>query len=156
MKRLTTLALIAAFAAPAAAAAQPATSIAVNCGAPAATAGGEAPNLHGNWDILFDAGGTPNFGLLSIGLIDGGYGASLSLWSTAPVAVRRIALSGNSIHMAVASPGGDVLFDGRLSARGDRMCGTVTYHDGRTFPMVAQKRPSAYQPQPQPQPQRAR
>lgn len=148
MKSLMTVAVAAAFAAPAAVAAQPANSIAVSCGAGAAAKGGEAPNLHGNWDLLFDAGGTPNFGLMSIGLIDGGYGASLSLWSTAPVAVRRIALTGDRIHMAVASREGDVLFDGRLSARGDRMCGTVTYHDGRTFPMVAQKRPSAYQSQP--------
>lgn len=149
MKCLTTFVLAAAFAvAPEAVAAQPPTSIALNCGSGAAAAGGEAPNLHGNWDFLFDAGGTPNFGLLSVGLIDGGYGGSLSLWSTAPVAVRGIVLTGNAVRMAVASREGDVLFDGRLSAKGDRMCGTVTYHDGRIFPMVAQKRPSAYRPQP--------
>jgi hypothetical protein len=165
MKCLMTLALAAAFAAPAAVAAQPATiegvggvarpSIAVNCGAGAATAGGEAPNLHGNWDFLMDVEGTPSFGLLSIGLVDGGYGGSLTPVRTAPVVLRRITLAGNSIHMVVASSEGDVLFDGRLSARGDRMCGTVTYHGGRTFPMVAQKRPSTYQSQSQPQAQRA-
>ena len=151
MKYLTTLVMAAALAAPATVDAQPPSSIAVNCGAGAAPAGGEAPNLHGNWDLLFDAGGTPNFGLLSIGLVDAAYGGSLSLWGTAPVVVRKISLTGNGIHMAVASPAGDVLFDGRLSAKGDRMCGTVTYHDGRTFPMVVQKRPSAYQPRPQAQ-----
>jgi hypothetical protein len=151
MKCLMTLALAAAFAAPAAVAAQPATSIAVNCGAGAATAGGEAPNLHGNWDFLMDVEGTPSFGLLSIGLVDGGYGGSLTPVRTAPVVLRRITLTGNSIHMLVASREGDVLFDGRLSAKGDRMCGTVTYHGGRTFPMVAQKRPSTYQSQPQAQ-----
>ncbi len=150
MKSLTILALAAAFAAPAASA-QPAASIAVDCGAGAAPAGGEAPNLHGVWDFVFDARGTPNFGLLSIGPIDGGYGGALSLWSTAPVVLRKVTLAGDRIHFAVGTPGGDVLFDGRLSARGDRMCGTVTYHEGRTFPMVAQKRPSGYQPQPQPQ-----
>ena len=149
MRCLLTFALAAAFTAPAAIAAQTAASIAVDCGAGAAAAGGEAPNLHGNWDFVFDAGGTPNFGLLSIGLIDGAHGGSLSLWSTAPVVLRHVALTGGSIHMAVGTPGGDVLFDGRLSAAGDRMCGTVTYHDGRTFPMVAQKRPSAYRRQPQ-------
>ena len=149
MIHLMTLALAAAVAAPAAMAAQPVTPIPVNCDAGAATAGGEAPNLHGNWDFLMDVGGTPSFGLLSIGLVDGGYGGSLTPVRTAPVVVRRITLTGNSIHMVVASREGDVLFDGRLSANGDRMCGTVTYHSGRTFPMVAQKRPSTYQSQPQ-------
>ena len=150
MKFLMTFALAAAaFAAPAAAAAQPATSIAVDCGAGAAAAAGdEAPNLHGNWDFLMDVEGTPSFGLMSIGRIDGGYGGSLTPVRTAPVVLRRIILTGNSLHMVVASSEGDVLFDGRLSAKGDRMCGTVTYHGGRTFPMVAQKRPSTYQPQP--------
>jgi hypothetical protein len=151
MKCLMTLALAAAFAAPAAIAAQPATSITVDCGAAAAAAGGEAPNLHGNWDFLMDVGGEPSFGLMSIGLIDGGYGGSLTPARTAPVVLRRITLTGNRIHMAVASREGDVLFDGILSAKGDRMCGTVAYHGGRTFPMVAQRRPSTYQPQPQPQ-----
>ena len=151
MKCLIALALAAAFATPEAVAARPATSIAVNCGPGAATAGGETPNLHGNWDFLMDVEGTPSFGLLSIGLVDGGYGGSLTPVRTAPVVLRRISLTGNSIHMAVASREGDVLFDGRLSANGDRMCGTVTYHGGRTFPMVAQKRPSTYQSQPQAQ-----
>ena len=153
MKGLMTFALAAAFAAPAALAAQPAPPIAVSCGAGAgaATAGGEAPNLHGNWDFLMDVGGTPGFGLLSIGWVDGGYGGSLTPARTAPVVLRRITLAGSSIHMVVASREGDVLFDGSLSAAGDRMCGTVTYHGGRTFPMVAQKRPSAYPSQPQAQ-----
>jgi hypothetical protein len=37
----------------------------------------------------------------------------------------------------------------RSSAKRDYLCGTVTYHGGETFPMVAQKRPSAYQSQAQ-------
>ena len=68
---------------------------------------------------------------------------------TAPVVLRKISLAGNSIRMVVASREGDVLFDGKLSAKGDLMCGTVTYHGGETFPMVAQKRPSTYQSPPQ-------
>ena len=151
MKCLMTLALAATFAAAAAASAQPATSIAVRCDAGSATAGGEAPNLHGNWDFLMDVGGELSFGLLSIGWIDGNYGGSLTPVRTAPVVLRKITLTGDSIHMAVASREGDVLFDGKLSAKGDRMCGTVTYHGARSFPMVAQKRPSAYPSQPQAQ-----
>jgi hypothetical protein len=149
MNLLTSLVLTAAFAAPAAVAAQPATSIAVNCNAGAATVGGEAPNLHGHWDFLMVPRGTPSFGLMSIGFVGADYGGSLAPVRTAPVVLRKITLSGNSIRMVVASREGDVLFDGRLSAKGDFMCGTVTYHGGETFPMVAQKRPSTYQSQPQ-------
>ena len=151
MEYLMTLALTASFAASAAAAAQPATSIALNCDAGAANAGGEAPNLHGHWDFLMVPRGTPSFGLMSIGFVGAEYGGSLAPVRTAPVVLRRITLTGNSIHMVVASREGDVLFDGRLSAKGDFMCGTVTYHGGETFPMVAQKRPSTYQSQPQAQ-----
>jgi len=148
MNGLLAFALAVAFTPPAPHAEQPAASILVNCSAGATQAGGEAPNLHGNWDFLFDAAGTPNFGLLSLGLVDEAYGGSFSLWNTAPVVLRKITMTGNRIHMAVATSGGDVFFDGTLSPQGNRMCGTVTYHDGRRFPMVAQKRPSTYQPQP--------
>ena len=150
MKCLMMLALAAAFAAPAIAA-EPATSIAVNCGAGAATAGGEAPNLHGHWDFLMIPRGTPSFGLMSIGFVGADYGGSLAPVRTAPVVLRSIILAGNSIRMVVASTEGDVRFDGRISAKGDLMCGTVTYHGGETFPMVAQKRPSTYLSQPQAQ-----
>jgi hypothetical protein len=151
MKLLPTFALAAAFAAPAALAAPPAAPIAVTCDAGEAAAGGEAPNLHGHWDFLMVPRGTPSFGVMSIGFVGADYGGSLAPVRTAPVVLRRIDLAGNSIHMVVASTEGDVLFDGKLSAKGDYMCGTVTYHGGETFPMVAQKRPSAYQSQPQSQ-----
>lgn len=150
---MMTLALAAALVAPEALALPPATSLAMNCGPAAAAtpatpgaapAPAEAPNLHGNWDFLMDVGGTPSFGLLSIGWVDGGYGGSLTPVRTAPVVLRKITLTGNSFHMVVASREGDVLYDGTLSAKGDRMCGTVTYHDGGTFPMLAQKRSSTY------------
>jgi len=95
--------------------------------------------------------GIPSFGVMSIGFVGAEYGGSLAPVRTAPVVLRRITSIGNSIHMVVASREGDVLFDGRLSAKGDFMCGTVTYHGGETFPMVAQKRPSTYQSQPQAQ-----
>jgi hypothetical protein len=146
-----TLALAACFAAPAAVAAQPAASIAVNCDAGAATKRGEAQNLHGHWDFLMVPRGMPSFGLMSIGFVGADYGGSLAPARTAPVVLRKITSTGNSIQMVVASTEGDVLFDGRLSAKGDFLCGTVTYHGGATFPMVAQKRPSTYQSQPQAQ-----
>lgn len=149
MNRLTTLALATAFAAAAPVAAQPAPPIAVTCDAGAAGAGGEAPNLHGHWDFLMVPRGQPSFGLMSIGFVGADYGGSLAPTRTAPVVLRKITLTGHSITMVVASREGDVLFDGRLSAKGDFMCGTVTYHGGEAFPMVAHKRFSAYQSQPQ-------
>jgi hypothetical protein len=151
MKCLMMLALAAAFAAPGALTAQPAPPIAVTCDAGPAAGGREAPNLHGHWDFLMVPRGIPSFGLMSIGFVGTDYGGSLAPSRTAPVVLRKVSLTGNSIHMVVASTEGDVLFDGRLSAKGDYMCGTVTYHGGETFPMVAQKRPSTYQSQPQAQ-----
>ena len=154
MKRLMTLALAAASAWPAALAAQPAqpaASIAVTCDAGPAAAGGEAPNLHGHWDFLMVPRGLASFGLMSIGFVGTDYGGSLAPSRTAPVVLRKISLTGRTIHMAVASAEGDVLFDGNLSAKGDFMCGTVTYHGGEKFPMVAHRRPTTYQSQPQAQ-----
>lgn len=150
MRPLIMLALAAAFAAPAAVhAAPPAASIAMTCDAGPEVAGGEAPNLHGNWDFLMAPQGAPSFGVLSIGYVGAEYGGALVPVRTAPVVLRKITLTGSRIEMVVASAEGDVTFNGRLSAKGDFMCGTVTYHGGATFPMVAQKRPSAYRSQPQ-------
>ncbi len=152
MKLLMTFALLAAaIAAPAAQAAPPIRPLAMSCDAGAAPADGEAPNLHGNWDFLMVPRGLPSFGLMTIGFVGADYGGSLAPARTAPVVLRNISLTGSSVRMVVASTEGDVLFDGRLSAKGDFMCGTVTYHGGETFPMVAQKRPSTYQSRPQSQ-----
>ena len=148
MKPLTILAVAAALAVPTTTIAQPAPSIALTCDSGVADAVGEAPSLHGQWDFLMVPRGVPSFGLMSIGLVDGAYGGSLTPARTAPVVLRRIVLEGRDVHLSVASTEGDVLFDGRLSANGDLMCGTVTYHGGETFPMVAQKRPSAYSARP--------
>lgn len=144
MKGLIVFALAAAVAAPATHAARPAASIAMTCDAGPEATGGEAPNLHGNWDFLMAPQGAPSFGVMSIGFVGAEYGGALVPVRTAPVVLRRITLDGHRIQMVVASAEGDVTFDGRLSAKGDFMCGTVTYHGGATFPMVAQKRPSAY------------
>ena len=149
MQCLTMLALAAALAAPSAAAARPALQVALDCDAGPSDAGTEPANLHGHWDFLMVPRGAPSFGLMSIGFVGAEYGGSLAPARTAPVVLRAISLAGSIIHMAVASREGDVQFDGTLSPKGDFMCGTVTYHGGETFPMVAQKRPSTYQSPPQ-------
>jgi hypothetical protein len=90
MKCLMTLALAAvAFAAPAALAAQPSSSITVSCDAGAGTAGGEAPNLHGHWDFLMVPRGTPSFGLMSIGFVGADYGGSLAPRGPRPLSCAR-------------------------------------------------------------------
>ncbi|WP_223674474.1 hypothetical protein [Novilysobacter selenitireducens] len=149
MRRLILLALATALAAASAHAAPPAASLSITCDAGGEVAGAEAPNLHGNWDFLMVPGGAPSFGVMSIGFVGDQYGGALVPVRTAPVVLRNITLAGDRIRMVVASAEGDVHFDGRLSAKGDYMCGTVTYHGGATFPMVAQKRPSTYRSQPQ-------
>ena len=153
MNRVLNIALAVAFAVPApgftAVAQRSAPSLTVKCDAGAAMAGGTAANLHGHWDFLMVPRGTASFGLMTIGFVGADYGGSLAPSRTAPVVLRSIAVTGNGVRMVVASTEGDVLFDGKLSAKGDMMCGTVTYHGGETFPMVAQKRPSTYQSRPQ-------
>lgn len=149
MKRLMTFALACSAVAPQAIAAQPVTAVAMTCDAGSANRSSDTPNLHGHWDFLMVPRGMPSFGLMSIGFVGADYGGSLAPARTAPVVLRNVVLTGNRIHMVVASREGDVLFDGNVSAKGDFMCGTVTYHGGETFPMVAQKRPSTYQSPPQ-------
>ena len=149
MRLLVTLALAAVLTCPDAFAAPPTKSLTLGCDAGAATTSAEAPNLHGNWDFLMAPRGAPSFGVMSIGLVGADYAGSLSPARTAPVVLRRVTLDGNGIQMVVASREGDVLFNGRLSAKGDFMCGTVTYHGEEFFPMVAQKRPSSYRSQSQ-------
>jgi hypothetical protein len=149
MNRIIAGIALASVAAPAAA--SEAVKLSFECSAAATTAGNEEPNLHGTWDFLMDVGATPNFGLLSIGFVGTDYGGALSLSMTAPVVISKITLTGININMVVASPQGDVVLNGTLAAKGSRMCGTVTYHDGNVYPMVAQKRPSTYQSTPRAQ-----
>jgi hypothetical protein len=123
----------------------PPAALTIYCDTGPPQAGAEAPNLHGHWDFMMVPRGVPSFGLMSIGFVGTDYGGSLAPTRTAPVVLRNATLNGNRVAMLVASTEGDVRFDGQLSAKGDIMCGTVTYHGGETFPMIAQKRPSTYQ-----------
>lgn len=145
MKRLITLALAGYAMVQFPCAAQTATPVAVTCDAGTAAARTEPANLHGHWDFLMVPRGMASFGLMSIGFVGTEYGGSLAPVRTAPVVLRSISVTGDAIRMTVASLEGDVLFNGRLSAKGDFMCGTVTYHGGETFPMIAHKRPMTYQ-----------
>ena len=108
---------------------------------PASTATpGQPPELSGLWDVLMDVAGVPSFGLLSLGMSGAELGGSLAL-TPGVVVVRNLKSDGRTVAMIVASREGDVRFDGSVSSDGTRMCGIVTYHGGRKFGMIAQKRP---------------
>lgn len=127
------------------AAAKQTAPLSLTCDAGDGPTESEPANLHGLWDFLMVPRGTPSFGVMSIGYVGSDYGGSLAPTRTAPVVLRGISIVGSSVSMTVASREGDVHFDGKLSAKGDFLCGNVTYHGGETFPMIAQKRPMTYQ-----------
>lgn len=99
------------------------------------------PDLSGLWDVYMDVGGTPSFGLLTVGRLDGRYAGTLTPVRTAPVVVRSLTVNDNRVQMIVGSREGDVIYNAALSGSADRMCGVVTYHGGLLHPMVAQRRP---------------
>ena len=101
---------------------------------------GQSPELSGLWDTVMDVGGTPSFGLLSLGTSGNELAGSLAL-NAGVVVVRSLKFDGLKVAMIVASREGDVRFDGTLASDGKRMCGIVSYHGGRKFEMIAQKRP---------------
>lgn len=128
-------------------------SIAVCATAAAFMMGGEAPDLVGQWDFVMTVDATPVRGVMAIGLLNGAYMGALTPEPTNTVIIRRLSFEDGVVRMSVASRDPDmedVLFDGRLAGGGDMMCGTVTYHDGRRFPMAATQRPNSYVFRPRP------
>jgi len=143
--RLLACAALLAAAIPVAGHAQDATVLKTTCAPePSAAAGAPAPepDLSGLWDFHMDVGGVPSFGLLTIGRLDGRYAGTLTPVRTAPVVVRSLTVTDRKVRMVVGSREGDVTYDAVLSGAGDRMCGTVAYHGGLLYPMVAQRRRS--------------
>ena len=53
--------------------------------------------------------------------------------------VRTFTVAGRDVRMQVQSPQGAVTFGGTLAPGGRAFAGTVTYHDGRPFPLEATK-----------------
>lgn len=142
MKRIILSVALAWAAVPAAAS----DSATMNFNCPArATPSAPAPDLTGSWDMVMDVGGVPNFGLISVGRVDGRLAGSIALHAGV-AAVRSLTLDGQAVALIVATGEGDVRFDGSLNGDARRMCGIVTYHDGRKLAMVAQKRPAREAP----------
>lgn len=138
--RLFACALMLVTAAPVAGFAQDATVLKTTCAKGSPAAATSEPDLAGLWDVYMDVGGVPSFGLLTIGRLDGRYGGTLTPVRTAPVVLRSLTVSDQTVRMVVGSREGDVIYNAVLSGPGDRMCGIVTYHGGQLIPMVAQRR----------------
>jgi hypothetical protein len=100
------------------------------------------PNLQGVWDFSMDTGPQLSRGYMTLGPLDGDWAGSLTPYATNSLAIRRLVQQGSAIRMVVASREGDVVFTGRLAGAGTMMCGTVAYHGGRVYPMIARQRPS--------------
>ena len=137
MKQIIAGLVLASLAVPAAA--TETASMQFTCNQPAAQQG-QAPELPGQWDLVMDVGGTPSFGLLSVGRSGPEMAGSIALNAGVAV-VRSLKLDGRAVAMVVVTGEGEVRFDGSLAADGRRMCGIVTYHGGQKYEMVAQKRP---------------
>lgn len=105
-----------------------------------APAAATSPNLQGVWDFTMDTGPQLSRGYLALGPLDGDWAGSLTPYATNSLAIRRLVQQGSTIRMVVASREGDVVFTGRLAGGGTIMCGTVAYHGGHVFPMIARQR----------------
>ncbi|NNM77403.1 hypothetical protein HJG53_10850 [Sphingomonas sp. ID1715] len=111
------------------------------CARFAAFAPTKAPDLQGLWDFVMDAGPQLSRGYMAIGPIDGGWAGSLTPYSNNSLAIRSVTVDGTAVKLVVASREADVTFTGQLVEGGTMMCGTVAYHGGRIFPMIARHRP---------------
>ena len=140
------LILSATLAMPASLRAEPVSPSLTACEAARYVPPGEAPDLAGQWDILMQVGAAPSPGLMALGHMDGAYAGSLTPYRTNTVVVRRLTLDRGAVNMSVASREGEVLFEGHLTGNPDTMCGTVLYHGGQRFQMVAVRRPTSYLP----------
>ena len=107
-----------------------------------ATPATTAPDLQGIWDFVMDTGPQLSRGIMVLGPIDGAWAGSLTPYATNSLAIRKLTVEGAAVKMAVASREGDVVFTARLVEGGAMMCGTVAYHGGQIFPMIAQHRPN--------------
>ena len=98
------------------------------------------PDLQGLWDFTMRVGDRTSPGFLALGPVEGGWAGSLTLYLTNTLAIRTLAVDGDSVRMVVASREGDVRFVGRLIDDGRTMEGIVEYHGGARHPMTATRR----------------
>lgn len=122
---------------------QPPTESAAGGAAPASATAGAAVDLQGLWDFTMRVGARTSTGFAAIGPLESAWAGSLTIYATNTLAIRALAVDGDSVRMVVASREGDVVFHGRLTDGGQAMEGIVDYHGGARYPMTLTRRPRA-------------
>lgn len=97
--------------------------------------------LAGDWSFRVDTGeGRATLGRLSLAPAPSGYAGTLTTTQGNNVLpVRSFTVAGSMVRMIVESPQGAVTFAGALTEGARAFAGTVTYHDGRGYPLTATK-----------------
>jgi hypothetical protein len=100
-----------------------------------------APDLSGDWSFQVEvAPDRVTHGAMSLAPEGADYTGSLTTDQGDDVLrIRRFTLKGEAVEIIVESPDGDVIFFGDLDQTGRAFNGTVTYHNGQSYPMVAIK-----------------
>ena len=111
----------------------------VQAAADATTPGG-GPDLQGLWDFEMRVGERTSPGFFALGPVERGWAGSITMYLTNTLAIRELAVNGDSVRMVVASREGDVRFLARLTDNGRTMEGIVEYHGGARLPMTATRR----------------
>lgn len=103
------------------------------------TGRGTAPaSLAGGWSFQLEPEGRVTRGQMRLVPAANGYQGTLTTDRGGNLLpVRSFTLDGAAIRMHVESPQGAVTFAGTLAPDARTFAGTVTYHDGRRFPMRA-------------------
>lgn len=108
---------------------------------PAGTRAAAPASLAGDWSFRVETGeGRATLGRLSLAPAPGGYAGTLTTTQGNNVLpVRSFTVDGATVRMIVDSPQGAVTFAGALADGARAFAGTVTYHDGRGYPLTATK-----------------
>lgn len=104
-----------------------------------ASAQDHGPDLAGLWRFdMTSPQGTPTLGAMTVLKIkdSNAYGGkAITNGGGEALPIRSIEIRSQRMTMTVDSSHGPVVFRGDLSPSGQSFSGTVTYHDGRLFPM---------------------
>jgi hypothetical protein len=97
--------------------------------------------LSGLWLFEVSATAGTTRGAMTVARDGDGYrGMLMTDQGTNALPIRSLTLDGSAMRMIVESPNGNVTFEGRLGPRGRSFRGTMTYFNGRRFPMSGWRR----------------